>query len=100
MSDLTPTPQFEEEIRATVGVPQARPEFIENLHARLLKQTATLPVKASRPVHSRSAWVAASIVFVALTVVILLIGPQQVLAAVHGLFGYIPGFGFTSNFSV
>ena len=97
MSDLTPTPQFEEEIRATVGVPQARPEFIENLHARLLKQTATLPVRASRPVHSRSAWMAASIVFVALTVVILLIGPQDVLAAVRGLFGYIPGFGFTSN---
>lgn len=97
MSDLTPTPQFEEEIRAAVGVPQARPEFIDNLHARLVQQAATLPAKPRRSVYLRSAWVVISVVITALVVGILLVGPQRVLAAVRGLFGYIPGFGFTSN---
>lgn len=96
MSDLTPTPQFEEEIRAAVAAPQARLEFVNNLHARLVQQAATRSGKSSRPVYLRPAWVATFVIAVLLAG-ILLIGPQRVLAAVRGLFGYIPGVGIVDR---
>ncbi len=96
MSDLTPTPQFEEEIRAAVATPQARSEFVNSLHARLVYQAATQSGKASRPIYLRPAWVLASVIAL-LMVGILLIGPQRVLAAMRGLFGYIPGVGIVEQ---
>jgi len=76
MSDTTPTPQFEEEIRAAVAVPLAHEEFVKRLHARLIQQAASQP-KVNRPIFLRPAWVVAS-VMVVLVIGILLIGPQRV----------------------
>ena len=96
MSDLTPTPQFEDEIRAAVATPQARQEFVNSLHARLVHQATTQSGKSSRPIYLRPAWVVASLITL-LMVGILLIGPQRVLAAMRGLFGYIPGVGIVEQ---
>jgi Tol biopolymer transport system component len=92
---MTPTPQFEEEIRAAVAVPQAREEFVNSLHARLV-QKATSRSKLNRPIFRRPAWVV-TFVIAALIIGILAIGPQRVFAAVRGLFGYIPGVGIVDQ---
>ena len=95
MSDLTPTPRFEEEIRAAVAVPLAREEFIQSLHGRIMQQSTAQP-RLKRPTFFRPAWVAAFVLAV-LLVSILAIGPQRVLAAIRGLFGYIPGVGIVDQ---
>lgn len=96
MPDLVPTPQFEEEIRAVVAPPQARTEFVNSLHARLLQQAASQSDKPSRSVYLRLAW--ALVLVVTLFVVgVLITGPQRVIAAVRGLFGYIPGVGIVEQ---
>lgn len=95
MSDMPPTPQFEEEIRAAVAAPLAREEFIKNLHGRIIQQAATHP-KLNRPIFLRPAWM---VVFALalLLIGILAVGPQRVLAAMRGLFGYIPGVGIVDQ---
>ncbi|MFO7615661.1 MAG: hypothetical protein R6V75_00240 [Bacteroidales bacterium] len=95
MSDLTPTPQFEEEIRSAVATPAAREEFVKSLHARLAQQAASRS-GVNRPFFRRPAWIAAFAIAV-LVVSILLVGPQRVLAAMRGLFGYIPGVGIVDQ---
>lgn len=95
MSDMAPTPQFEEEIRAAVAVPLAREEFIQSLHGRIIQQSTAQP-RLKRPIFYRPAWVAAFVLAV-LLVSILAIGPQRVLAAIRGLFGYIPGVGIVDQ---
>ncbi len=95
MSDIMPTPQFEEEIRAAVAPPLAREEFVKSLHARLVQQAASQS-KINRPIFLRPAWVV-TFVIAMLVVGILVVGPQRVVAAVRGLFGYIPGVGIVDQ---
>jgi WD40-like Beta Propeller Repeat len=95
MPDMTPTPLFEDEIRAAVAPPLAREEFVKSLHARIMQQAATRS-RPNRPVFLRLAW-ATVFVIAMLAVGILAIGPQRVFAAVRGLFGYIPGVGLVDQ---
>lgn len=95
MSNMTPTPQFDEEIRTAVAAPLAREEFVKSLHSRILQQAAARP-RSNRPILLRPAWVTVFLIAV-LVVSILAIGPQRVFAAVRGLFGYIPGVGIVDQ---
>ncbi|NJD60809.1 MAG: hypothetical protein FIA98_15560 [Anaerolineae bacterium] len=95
MSDITPTPEFEEEIRASVSTPMAREEFLKDLHARILHEAEIKP-RTNRPVYLRPACVAVFIITV-LLIGFLAIGPQRVIAAVRGLLGYIPGVGIVEQ---
>ncbi|MFZ2097732.1 MAG: hypothetical protein WAV05_13965, partial [Anaerolineales bacterium] len=95
MSDIAPTPEFEEEIRAAVAAPLAREEFLKELHTRILHQAETKP-RAKRPVYLRPAWVAVFVITV-LLIGFLAVGPQRVIAAVRGLLGYIPGVGIVEQ---
>lgn len=95
MSDLTPTPQFEEEILTAVAVPLADDEFVKRLHARLIQQAASQP-KFNRRFLLRPAWIVVSIMAV-LVIGILLIGPQRVMAAMRSLMGYLPGVGIVDQ---
>jgi hypothetical protein len=96
MSDMTPTPQFEDEVRAAVAAPQARAEFVNGLHARLVQQAASKPGKLNRPVFLRPAWVVTFAIAV-LLVGILLLGPQRVVAAMRSLVGYLPEVGIVDQ---
>ncbi len=93
MSDLIPTPQFEEEIRAAVAVPLADEEFIKRLHVRLVQQ-AESQHKVNRPFYLRPAWTITFIVFLVVIITTQVIGPQKVYANFLKLFGYVPGIGF------
>jgi hypothetical protein len=91
MSEFAPSTQFEEEVRAAVATPLAPEEFIKNLYAHVMQQAVSRP-EPRRLIRLRPVWVSAFIIAV-LLVSFLAIGPLRVVAAVRGLFGYIPGVG-------
>jgi hypothetical protein len=95
MTEIPPTSPFEEEIRAAVAAPPAREEFVKSLHGRILQQAAVQP-RQTRPIFFRPAW-AAAVLLVVLAVTILAVDPRRVLAAIRGLFGYIPGVGIVDQ---
>jgi len=95
MSDLSPTPQFEEEIHGAVAVPLANEQFVKSLHTCLIHQAASQR-KVNRSFFLRPAWVNVFIITI-LAVSILVIGQYRVLAAVRGLLGYIPGVGIVNQ---
>lgn len=93
MSDLAPTPQFEEEIRAATAAPQANEEFVNSLYDRLVQQAAAQR-RVNRPLPLRPAWAITLIVFLIMIITTVVIGPQRVYAEFLKLFGYVPGMGF------
>jgi hypothetical protein len=97
MTENNPTPQFEDEIRAALASPDAPPAFVENLRLKIRARSAAQPQRSTRSFKLRLVWAISLAVLLVLIVTTLLIGPQQVLAAVRGLFGYIPGIGVVQN---
>lgn len=97
MNNFTPSTQLEDKIRAAIAVPQALPEFVNRLHAELMRQASLKNRKALRPIYLRPAWIAFLAVITLLIGSTLIIGPQRVYAAVRQLFGYIPGVGIVDQ---
>ncbi len=104
MPEPTPTPQFEDEIRAAVKTPPARHEFVSRLQSELLQRASTMspegrPLESLRrkPFFLRPAWAAVLLLVVALTAGTLIIGPQRIASAFGSLFGYLPDIGLVQN---
>ena len=97
MNNFTPSAQLEDNIRAAMAVPQAPPEFVNQLNIDLMHQASLKYRKSLRPIFLRPAWIAFYAVLALLVVSTLIIGPQRVYAAVRQLFGYIPGVGIVEQ---
>ena len=97
MNEFVPSAQLEDSIRTAVAVPQALPEFVDQLYTELMHQASSKSRKALRPFYLRPAWIAVLAVITLLIVSTLIIGPQRVYAAVRQLFGYIPGVGIVDQ---
>ncbi len=104
MPEPTPTPQLEDEIRAALHTPDARPEFVSQLQSQLLQQASAMSPEGRppeslrrRPFFLRPAWAAVLLLVVALTAGILIIGPQRIASAFGSLFGYLPDIGLVQN---
>jgi hypothetical protein len=97
MNDFTPSTQLEDNIRAAIAVPQALPEFVNQLYTDLMHQASLKSRKGLRPFYLRPAWIAFFAVLTLLVVSTLIIGPERVYAAVRQLFGYIPGVGIVEQ---
>ncbi len=96
MTDSILSAQFEEEMAAALSAPAASPQFVASLRAQLDVQANRQPVRTTPSLRLRPLWTAA-LVLLALTITVLLIGPQRVLAAVRALLGYIPGVGYVQT---
>ena len=90
---------IEDRLRAATRMPQPRREFLDGLRARLVEVPRLSTETARRPRVSfqQPAWVYSLVAVLAITVAILAIGPQRVLAAVRHLWGYIPGVGIVDQ---
>jgi DNA-binding beta-propeller fold protein YncE len=88
---------FEEKVRAAVDVPAPRDEFIQNLWTRIALGSDGTPVRGARRRQLSFAWIGLAIVFAALMITTLIIGPMRVYAAIRGLLGYIPGVGIVDQ---
>ena len=96
MTEKGPSTQFEDEIRAALNAPEADPAFVAGLRARLAQRNAEFASLRCRP-GRRVAWAVSLAMVLVLVLSTLAIGPQRVLAAFRGLFGYIPGIGLVQN---
>ena len=97
MPDEIVSPEFEAEVQAAETVPPASPVFVNTLRAQLSTSAAEKSRKHARSFFLRPAWLLSIGILALVLLFALLIGPQKVLAAVHDLFGYIPGIGFVQN---
>src|SRR5512146_2675956 len=97
MSGLTPSPDFEDQLRAACALPAPDPQFVSQLRSSLAAHAAYLSQQQAQSPRlaffRRPAWAAAIIILLALAGATFAVGPQRVWAAVQGLLGYIPGVG-------
>lgn len=99
MNERASTPQFEEKVRQSFGVPEIRTEFVDQVYGDLMNR-AVAKSRKSRPFFAlRPAWTVAVAIFSLMIIGTLLIGPQRVYAAVRQFFGYMPGVGIVDQSS-
>jgi len=97
MNNRTSSPDFEEHIRQSFGVPAIRSEFVDQVYGALM-QRAEIKTRLPRPYfRMRRAWTVALTILSLIIISTLLIGPQRVFAAIGRLFGYIPGVGIVDD---
>jgi len=89
MSDLNPSPEFEEKVRMAVDMPSARPEFVNQLRNELARK----PVGMKPRLMFRPAW---AIAFV-LALAVIVVSVPGVAAAIGRLFGYVPEVGLVET---
>jgi hypothetical protein len=93
MNEQASTPQFEEKVRQSFGVPEIRTEFVDQVYSDLMRRANTKSRK-SRPFSGlRPAWTVALAIIFLMIIGTLVIGPQRVYAEFRKFFGYIPGIG-------
>jgi len=99
MNERASTPQFEEKVRQSFGVPEIRTEFVDQVYGDLMRR-AVAKSRKSRPFFGlRPAWTFALAIISLMIIGTLVIGPQRVYAAVLHLFGYMPGIGIVDQSS-
>jgi len=89
MSELQPSPDFEEKIRKAMDVPDANPEFVNKLHNELVRG----PVKMKSRFLFKPAWAVAFV----LALAVMLVSVPGIAAAIGRLIGYVPEVGLVEN---
>lgn len=97
MNKYLSTPQFEDNVRQSFGVPDIRSEFIDQVYGDLMRLATAKPKKSRVSFRLRPAWTIAIAFLFLIIIGTLVIGPQRVFAAVSRLFGYIPGVGIVDD---
>lgn len=97
MTERMPSPSFEAELRGLMASPDAAPEFVDRFRADLLARVKQKPSNSTRTFRLRPVWMVSLAILFLLILATIVIGPQRVLAAVRGLFGYLPGIGMVQN---
>lgn len=104
MSKNTHPNRIENQIERYYRRGTPRPLFVSNLREQLLAEAETIHTqKITRGILSpwlkfRPAWRLATACLLAVTLLVLAIGPQKVLAAVQGVIGYLPSLGFIQDY--
>ena len=91
MSDDTPNPELEDQLRSALAAPKPAPAFVHDLRRQLASRAAPSPQAPGRRLRllGRLAVSGAALVVVGL----LLIGPGAVVNAMRRWLGYLPGVG-------
>jgi hypothetical protein len=94
MNESNITPQFEEDVRQSFGVPAVRSEFVVQLHTKIMQRATEKSRKPLQFFRLRPAWTIVLVCLIAMIIGTAVIGPQNVYAAVMKFLGYyIPGVG-------
>ena len=99
MNEKYSTPQFEESVRKSFGVPEIRSKFVDEVYSDLMQQAVAKSRKPRPFLGLRPAWTVALAIFSLMIIGTLVIGPQRVYAEFLKLFGYIPGVGIVDQSS-
>ena len=96
MAELVPAPEFEDKVRVALQAPDPEPAFVARLHDHLLSTaTARDDGRVSPRWRQALAW-AAGVVLI-LVFAAFAIGPENIVAAMQRLLGYIPGVGLVDD---
>lgn len=97
MNEKHSSPQFEESVRRSFGVPEIRTEFVHQAYGDLMQRAAVMPRHARPSFKGKPAWGVALAFLSILVIGILAVGPQRVVAVVGRMFGYIPEVGIVEQ---
>lgn len=89
MSDLNPSPDFEEKVRRAMQTPNAKPEFVNRLRNELVRR----PVKMKPRFTFKPAWVMAALMALS----VFTVGAPRIAAAFGRIFGYVPEVGLVET---
>lgn len=90
MSNLNPSPEFEEKVRKAMQTPEANPDFAKRLRNELVRRPVKMKTKYFRP-----AWAVAFVLALAVVVVSV----PGLAAALGRVFGYVPDVGLVETTS-
>ena len=96
MTDNSRNVELEKELSA-VYASAASEEFVSKLQSQLNRKALEQTQRKARPFYLRPAWLATSLVLLALLISFFAIGPSKVVAAFQKLWGYVPGMGLVST---
>jgi hypothetical protein len=99
MSEWTSTSPFEESIRQSFGVPEIRPEFVDQTYDKLMRHADLKSRKSHLFLGLKPVWTIALAILSIIIIVTLVFGPQRVYAEFMKLLGYIPGVGIVDQSS-
>jgi hypothetical protein len=85
-----PSPEFEKELRETLGQPNADPVFVRDLRATLIERST---MKQKNRFVPRLAWGFA----IALLLALWVVASPRAAALLRQLLGYVPGVGFVEQ---
>lgn len=97
MNNWIPSPEFEEKVKKSYQIPEVRQEFVQALKLRLKTLEPSKPRKSLSGKKMNPAWVVGMLLLALTLMVTLVVGPQEVWAAIGRLFGYIPGVGLVDD---
>lgn len=97
MTELIPNNAFEEMVQASLGAPEPRLEFVNQVYAELMQRAEQKQIRSQRLLGLRPGWAVSLAVLAVLLIGTLAIGPQQVQATFKHLLGYIPGMGIVEQ---
>lgn len=89
MSDLNPSPDFEEKVRKAMQTPNANPEFANRLRNELVRR----PVKMKPRFTFKPAWVMAALMALS----VFTVSAPRLAAAFGKFFGYVPEVGLVET---
>jgi hypothetical protein len=89
MSNLNPSPDFEEKVRKAMQTPNAKSEFANRLRNELVRR----PVKMKPRFTFKPAWVMAALMALS----VFTIGAPRLAAAFGKIFGYVPEVGLVET---
>ncbi len=96
MTDNSRNFELEKDLSA-VFASAASEEFVSKLQVQLICKAQEQKQHKDRPFYLRPAWLATSLILLALLISFFAIGPSRVVAAFQKLLGYVPGTGLVST---
>ncbi len=97
MNNWIPSTEFEEKVKKSYQIPEVRQEFVQALQLRLETKEPSKSGKSFSVRKLSPAWVVGMFLLTLSLLVTLVVGPQEVWAAIGRLFGYIPGVGLVDD---
>ena len=97
MNNWIPSTEFEEKVKKSYQIPEVRQEFVQALQLRLETKEPSSPGKNLSVRKLSPAWAISMGLVMIVMLITLVVGPQEVWAAIGRLFGYIPGVGLVDE---
>jgi hypothetical protein len=85
--------EFEEKIKHAFHAPKMRSAFAQQMQTTISKKAIEINKNQRKSLHWKKSWSLALSLAGILMIIILAVGPRNVIASVQKWFGFVPGFG-------